>query len=177
MKTTRQEQAEELERIITGFQDELFRFAFFRVGSLADAQDIVQNVFIKMFGDHRDLSAVHNMKGYLFRCVSNGCMDFLRKKRPVRFVPLESVAYPADEEESTLMREYEKIERLMSDIPGEQAEIIRMKTIDNLSFVAIADILGIPVTTVKSRFKYGVDKLKTKFKHIVLFITLAISSF
>ena len=39
---------DELERVIELYQDALFRFAFFRTGSLADSQDIVQNVFLKM---------------------------------------------------------------------------------------------------------------------------------
>lgn len=38
---------DELERVIELYQDALFRFAFFRTGSLADSQDIVQNVFLK----------------------------------------------------------------------------------------------------------------------------------
>ena len=37
---------DELERVIELYQDALFRFAFFRTGSLADSQDIVQNVFL-----------------------------------------------------------------------------------------------------------------------------------
>ena len=40
---------DELEKVITEFQDQLFRFAFFRTGSLADSQDIVQDVFVIFF--------------------------------------------------------------------------------------------------------------------------------
>lgn len=158
-----QKRLTELERVIVEFQDQLFRFAFFRVGSMPDSQDIVQNVFIKMYHDKTDLSAINNVKAYLFRSVSNSCIDYLRRKNKHRSVSLDTVIAKADDEdEKKLIHEYERIEKLMAEIPAEQAEIIKMKTINNLSFVSIADILGIPLTTVKSRFKYGIDKLRSK---------------
>ena len=60
---------DELERVIELYQDALFRFAFFRTGSLADSQDIVQNVFLKMVDSSRDLAHVGDLKNYLFRCL------------------------------------------------------------------------------------------------------------
>lgn len=61
-----------------------------------------------------------------------------------------------------LRQEYERIVALLDDIPFEQAEVIRMNTIDNLSFVEIAEILDLSVSTVKSRFMYGVNKVRAK---------------
>jgi RNA polymerase sigma-70 factor (ECF subfamily) len=58
------------------------------------------------------------------------------------------------------MEEYRRIEKLLQTVPDDQAEIIRLRVLDNLSFIEIAGLLVIPVTTVKSRFKYGIDKLK-----------------
>lgn len=154
---------EELEHIIFEFQDQLFRFAFFRVGSLTDAQDIVQNTFLKMYDHTGDLPAINNLRNYFFKCISNSCNDYLRKNNKGRFIPLETAkVQTADDERNDLTEEYDRIVTMLSDIPQEQAEIIKMKTIDNLSFVEIADILGIPVSTVKSRFKYGIDKLRSK---------------
>ena len=60
------------------------------------------------------------------------------------------------------IEEYQRIEILLGKLPDEQAEVLRLRVIDELSFVEIASILKIPVTSVKSRFKYGIDKLKTR---------------
>ena len=87
---------DELERVIELYQDALFRFAFFRTGSLADSQDIVQNVFLKMVDSSRDLAHVGDLKNYLFRCVSNACCDWTEKRRHTGTLPLESVGV-ADE--------------------------------------------------------------------------------
>ena len=101
---------DELERVIELYQDALFRFAFFRTGSLADSQDIVQNVFLKMVDSSRDLAHVGDLKNYLFRCVSNACCDWTEKKRHTGTLPLESVGV-VDETgtEEEWMHEYVRI--------------------------------------------------------------------
>jgi RNA polymerase sigma-70 factor, ECF subfamily len=163
-----QSKLKELENVIAQFQQQLFSFAFFRIGSLHDSQDIVQDVFIRFYQHDGCLSSVNNIRHYLFRSISNACTDYLRKSKRYKFDALEKASIPADlhEKEAShnllLDEEYKRIDGLLSDIPLEQAEVIRLKVMDSFSFVEIAEILEVPVTTVKSRFKYGIDKLKTK---------------
>jgi RNA polymerase sigma-70 factor, ECF subfamily len=160
----------ELEHVITEYQDQIFRFAFFRAGCFADAQDIVQDVFIKLYHDVGCLRKVSNLKGYLFRSVSNACTDYQRSRKRKRFEPLDRAVIPLEMQEGAiashllLIEEYNRIEGLLDALPTEQAEVVRLKVLDNLSFVEIAQLFEIPVTTVKSRFKYGIDKLKAKIE-------------
>ena len=158
----------ELGNVITEFQDQLFRFAFFRTGSFADSQDIVQEVFIKFYQESSSLSSVKNIKFYLFKSISNACVDYHRKTKKLKFEVLETIIstsdlYQKDALQKLIQREeYDRIEELLSELPNEQSETISLRVLDNLSFGEIASILDVPVTTVKSRFKYGIDKLKTK---------------
>ncbi|MDD2197558.1 MAG: sigma factor, partial [Bacteroidales bacterium] len=62
---------DELERVIVEYQNQLFRYAFFRTGSYADSQDIVQNVFIKLYNNNGNLSSIKNVKHYLYRSITN----------------------------------------------------------------------------------------------------------
>ena len=161
-----------LEQVIVEFQDQLFRFAFFRTGSLPDAQDIVQDVFIKLYNETAYLDKVDNLKGYLYRSISNACIDYSRRKSRRRFDTLESIPKKQEVGENTtsdnlmLMEEYSRIEMLLDGLPEEQSEIVRLRVFDGLSFVEIAQLQEIPVTTVKSRFKYGIDKLKSKIEKV-----------
>lgn len=161
---------EELENVITEFQDQLFRFAFFRTGCLADSQDIVQEVFMKLYKENSNLTSVCNMRFYLFRSIANACIDYQRKIRKLKFDTLDKVMIPHDlnekdaSHELILKEEYRRIEELLHKLPVDQAETIRMRVLDELSFTEIATVLGVPVTTVKSRFKYGIDKLKQSLK-------------
>jgi RNA polymerase sigma-70 factor (ECF subfamily) len=71
----------ELESIIEEYQNQLFSFAFFRVGSYDTAQDIVQDVFLKFFQNKKTLSSVKNVKTYLLKSISNACVDYIKKIR------------------------------------------------------------------------------------------------
>ncbi len=56
-----------------------------------------------------------------------------------------------------------RINTLLDRLPGRESEVIRMRVVDELQFVEIADILSIPATTAKSRFKSGMDRLRTLY--------------
>ena len=162
-KNKKEQQLEILEKLVEANQDYLFRFAYFRVGSREVAEDIVQNVFLKLIENCIDLSLMKSPRMYLFKMVSNRCIDYQRRET-INHVPVDEGKglMDEDEEDVALRQEYERIVALLDNIPFEQAEIIRMNTIDNLSFVEIGELLDLPVSTVKSRFVYGVNKVRAK---------------
>jgi RNA polymerase sigma-70 factor (ECF subfamily) len=162
-------QLQEFEQLISVFQDQLFRFAFCRTGSPADAQDIVQDVFVKFFKTQQRSVPVNNIKHYLFKSISNACKDYQSRKKhffeSVDAIDDSKFLQEKDASANLMMaEEYRRIEKILDHVPEEQAAIIRLRVLDNLSFVDIAALLELPVTTVKSRFKYGIDKLK-QFLH------------
>lgn len=145
-----------LDEAVARYGERLFRFAFFRTGSRMDAEDIVQEAFLKWIERRSD--AVANPGAYLFRMVSNGCADCLRR-RPVR-VPLDDRTIGCAEVDRDAAEESRRIEGLLERLPAEQAEAIRLHTYASLRFTEIAEVLDRPVTTVKSRFAAGIDRLK-----------------
>ena len=151
----------QLERIIDEHQQLLFSFAFFRVGSYEVAQDIVQDVFIKFYENSRHLSAANNVKAYLLKTVSNACIDYVRKYGKIQFVAIENLENElTDEDERHCLSEFLRIDDILSNLPFEQAEILRLKFVDSLNFVEISELLDINVNTVKSRYKYAIEKLR-----------------
>ena len=151
----------QLERIIDEHQQQLFSFAFFRVGSYEVAQDIVQDVFIKLYENIQHLSAANNVKAYLLKTISNACTDYIRKNVKIQFVDVENVANElTDEDEKRCLSEFLRIDDILNNLPAEQAEILRLKFVDSLNFVEISELLDINVNTVKSRYKYAIEKLR-----------------
>ena len=63
--------------------------------------------------------------------------------------------------------EYRHIASLLTEIPDEQAEVIRLRIYGDNSFAEIAEILSIPLPTVKSRFLYGLEKLRKGLKKTI----------
>jgi RNA polymerase sigma-70 factor (ECF subfamily) len=68
------------------------------------------------------------------------------------------------DEETQCIEEFFRIEDLLSELPVEQAEVIKLKFVDNLNFVESAEVLNVSVNTIKSRYRYGIDKLKQNNK-------------
>ena len=136
-----------LERIVDRRQDSLYRFAYIRTGSQADAEDIVQDVLLRLFHSDCNLDRIDDVERYLW-------------------LPTERAAALADDSgDQELREEYERIAGLLATLPEEQAEVIRLKTSDSLTFARIAEITGTTEATVKSRFRYGIGKLRKLINH------------
>ncbi len=159
---------DELTDIIEQELDNLFRYAFYRLGDIQDAEDIIQDLYLTIHSKRGDTEKISNPKSYIYRALSNNCALWLRRRTQSKTISLESYndieAFdPSTIEPQSLEEEFTLINRLLNSIPYEQSEVIRLHIHGKRSFVEIADILSIPVTTAKSRFKYGIDKLKAGF--------------
>lgn len=148
-----------IDEVIEANLDALVRFAYFRAGDRADAEDIVYEAVLRLL---ENSNKVNDAKCYLFRIVYNLCQDKFRKKH-VPTIPLENVDMPDDAENQLDHEEIDRINRLLDGLPSNEAEIVRMNVIDELSFVEISHILNLPQSTAKSRFYSGMKKMRQKY--------------
>ncbi len=155
-----------LEDAAERWSEALFRFAALRCASRSDAEDVVQEAFLRFA---TATTPVRNAKAYLFRMVANGCNDLLRRRRPTEPLPPTLEDDPSEEhtleddpsEEHMLEAEARRLGTLLDRLPAEQAEVIRLHTFASMRFTEIAETLELPASTVKSRFHYGIERLKT----------------
>jgi RNA polymerase sigma-70 factor (ECF subfamily) len=158
-----------LELFIDNYQDKLVHHAYFRLGNLEDAEDVVQDVFVKLFSEQKQGKIIDNIPAYAYRLVTNACIDKYRAGgRFIRIaiddMPEADIGVSINKEDELIqLEEFRRINQLLGSIPDEQAEIVRFRFVDGMPFQQIADILELPLTTVKSRFSYGLQKIKTQF--------------
>ncbi len=151
-----------MHRIIEENLDYLVRFAFFRVESKPEAEDIVHEAVLRLLEKRKSEISPESIRLYLFRIVYNLCQDKSRKSKPT--VSLEFINDIPDNEEDYLdCEEAERLNVLLESLPTKEREIVRMNVIDGLSFVDIAHILSIPASTAKSRFISGMTKLRKHY--------------
>ncbi|MDE3214314.1 MAG: RNA polymerase sigma factor [Bacteroidota bacterium] len=166
-KLANEDLAQRMEALLIEYQDRLFKFAFLRLGTLSDAQDVVQTVLMRLYRNLKDREPIQDLPAYLFKSVANCCKDFRKRnsKYPLQTLEntsLEDLSAGEDASSSLLMAEsFAQLKKLLDNLPDAQAETIHLRIIDDLSFTDIAGLLDLPVTTVKSRFRYGIDKLKS----------------
>src|SRR5574344_598227 len=152
-----------IEQLMATERKHLLQYACYRMGNRDDAEDAVQESFLKLCGKTKD-NEIKDAKAYLYRTLSNTISSIQRKSKVSRNVSLEkvndSISKVSDNQEETFETEYHRINSLLMKIPEEQIEVIRLRIHGGKSFVEIANILEIPVTTVKSRFVYGLEKIR-----------------
>lgn len=156
----------EFEVLIDVFQDHLVRYAFCRLKDFYDAEDVVQEVFLKAYTHRNKLSNVYPVAPYLYRMVANMCIDRLRRHKPV-IVSIDEIRAEEMPHEKSAATErvaageqIKHAEELLAQLPGRQAEVLRLRFIDDLSLSEIAKLLGCSLATIKSRLRYGVARLR-----------------
>ena len=154
----------ELERIVEERQDWLFRFAYMRIGIREDAEDVVQEALLSVFRRLREKTRMDNVGLYIIRAVSNACTDYLRRK-PLRMVNLnEAKEIPVSEGDRQIHEEFVRINKMLDSLPAEQAELVRLKCYDDLTFRQIAELQNIPEATAKSRYRYAIMHIQQMLK-------------
>jgi RNA polymerase sigma-70 factor, ECF subfamily len=154
-----------VEELMENHLNRLLNHAYYHLGNLKDAEDVVQETLLKVFIEIQRKKILKNPPAYTFRMLSNACIDKMRKTRK-QFIPIENIITAeipltnTPEEELIRHEEYLRINNLLNSIPADQAEVIRFRFVVGMQFAEIAEILEIPETTAKSRFAYGIKKIK-----------------
>lgn len=87
----------------------------------------------------------------------------MRNKAP-QLIPMERLPEVCEETPEDFTQEVRRIETLLSLIPEEQAEVIRLRFYGNQSFASISQLLVLPLPTIKSRFRYGMEKTRNELR-------------
>lgn len=151
----------QFEEIVDLYKDRLFRFAYMRIGKREDAEDLLQDVFVALFRLMKGGREIRDLEHYLYYSVSNACVDYFRRNKRSMF-PLVDVMEETDEEDQIIQEEFLRINSLLDELPSEQAETVRMKCYDNLTFRQIADLHDTVESTAKSRYRYAINHIKQR---------------
>lgn len=144
--------------------DYLVRFATIRIGSRVEAEDVVHEAVKRLL--EADLSRIKrdSLRMYLFRIVYNLCKDHLITGGHQRHITAADYEIPDTTADEALdAEEITRLNSILATLPQREAEVITMNVIDGLSFVEISQLLSTPASTVKSRFKSGMDKLRSLY--------------
>jgi RNA polymerase sigma-70 factor (ECF subfamily) len=147
----------EFEELVEAVQDELVHFAFCRLRNRQDAEDAAQEVLVRAYMDREKLRGIVRVRPYLYRMVANRCTDVLRRQKRTAGGDTLLAGLAAPE---PVLDRLGEIENLLTRLPKRQAETIRLRVFGGLTFRAISEAAGVSLPTIKSRFRYGVERLR-----------------
>jgi RNA polymerase sigma factor (sigma-70 family) len=120
--------------------------------SRQDAEDVLQDVFVRAFGALRDDRRAINVRAWLYRVAHNRCIDHLRRPHPPAAEIFEMSRKPLLDPVDEAQRR-DDLKRLVSDVgrlPEQQRSALLMREIDGLSYADLAGALDVTVPAVKS---------------------------
>ena len=152
------------ETLVLEYEKNVYNIALRMTGNSEDAADMTQEAFIKAYNSLQSFRGDSKFSVWLYRIVSNVCLDFLRSKnrRPTVSLSVEDddgedtqldVADESQSPELLLDRKLtrESVRRGLDSLPPDYRQILLLREIQGLSYDEIAQALGLEVGTVKSR--------------------------
>lgn len=143
--------------------DSLYRVAWYMLESESDAQDAVQDLFVKLWNNKDNLDGINNPKAYCIMLLKNQCIDRIRQARHRQATELdESIASECDI--STDINRREELDRVMEAIerlPDRERQVLKMRTIEGLSYEEMSEKTGMNNLTLRVVLSQARKKLKS----------------
>ena len=153
-----------LGRIYEKYKTDALILAIALLNNTSAAEDVVHDVFLSFVQTIEKFRLTGSLKGYLLTCVANRARNVNKatSRRGVESNPTEPVSSASDEPELSILcnEQLQQLGDAMGQLPYDQREVIMLHFQAAMTFRTIAKSLGISVNTVKSRYRYGLDKLR-----------------
>ena len=157
--------------LIHRWERPIYALAYRQIGREEDARDVCQETFLRAYRALSGFRGQAKFSSWLYRIALNLCRDWLRRERrtPVVQPPedmdlmeLAAAREPSETIEDRVARHdlSRAVERAMARLPEEQRTAIVLKEYHGLTFQEIADLVGCPLSTVKTRLYQGLAVLR-----------------
>lgn len=148
---------EEIKKIVEEYSDMVLRVAFTYMKNIADAEDMVQEIFIKFVEDFPSFESDDHKKAWIIRVTINLCKNRLKSVWYTRTQPIYDDSAIFTHEESYVLE-------AVLEMPLKYRRVIFLYYYEGYSIKEISNILGIKETTISSQLQRARQKLKSKLK-------------
>jgi len=150
------------EELVSLYAKKIYNYCYRMTDSREDAEDLAQEVFIKVYRNLKSFKGNSKFSTWVYRIAYNTCVDRYRNGRKLDTillnpgknedaVEIELVSNDPLPEEEVIKRErYRKLQACLASLKPEYKTVIILRDIQNYSYEEIAEILQVPLGTVKS---------------------------
>ncbi len=148
------------------YRDDLLRIAAGLLKERCEAEDVVHDVFAGFIGTASNFTLTGSLRGYLATCVANKARNINRTMSRQGTVSLDEIE-PAvsnttrPDEWIIYDEQFQQLCDAMAQLPYEQREAVVLHLQGSMKFKEIAELQETSVKTVSSRYRYGLDKLRS----------------
>ena len=173
METTDSQLIERLQRgeddafdeLLSRYKHPLINFCYRLLGDAGDADDVAQEVFVRVYQHIGDYRPRGKLSTWLFAMARNACIDRLRYRKRHPTEPLEGVPEPATTAQYDDAGEH--IAAAIADLPEEQRTAIVLAEYHGLSYAEIAGVMKCSEKSVESRLYRAKQSLRHRLAHLL----------
>ena len=160
------------QKLVSLFQEDLYRMLYYRTFCRMDAEDLTQEAFVQAYRKIGSLKNAERFKAWLFSIAANRCRDFIRKKKLLSIFglgssdDLDSLAYSPHDKSNRIQenmqqkRFWNQVKELLSGLSGMEREVFTLRFMDQLKIGEIAEVLNKHESTVKTHLYRALRKMK-----------------
>ncbi|MBS4174689.1 RNA polymerase sigma factor [Bacillus sp. FJAT-49736] len=149
-------------QFITENKEDFYRLAYSYVKNQADALDIVQDSIKKGLLSLDSMRDKRSIKSWFYRIVVNTSLDYIRKKKKVTFMNVETLDYFSSGKEDVY--KHFDLERSLEALPEKYRRVIVLRYFEDLKIEEVAEVLDENESTIKTRIYRALDMLRIKLK-------------
>ena len=155
-----------LERIYEKYRLYLLKIATGLSYDVSTAEDVVHDVFVRFVQSAETLKVGGSLKAYLRTCVVNGVRNKVRNEKVRSYVEISEAGPIVSDQNGAdqwvmLKEESAKLHEALGQIPFEQREVVVLHLHGDMKFREIAKLQAASTKTIQSRYRYGLDKLRS----------------
>lgn len=163
--------ADIFKRLYLPFHPKLYRIAFALVGNQEEAEDIVQEVYSRLWERRDELAAVRNPEAYAITLTKHFCLDYLRSPRGSRQAAAleeteEFLSDSSPEKETEEKDQIRQIQRWIDKLPLNQQQVLRLQGMDDYSVEEIEQITGYTTGNIRVLLSRARKTIREQFNKL-----------
>jgi RNA polymerase sigma-70 factor (ECF subfamily) len=160
--------ASEFKERVLPVSQRIFRYAKRLLGNSHDAEDVVQDIWMKLWSRRDSMQEVRSIEAFALRMTRNLCLDRIKLKKPRYYDDREEAAYrfeDADERPDPvrmleLKDTMEKVNHIIGSLPEQQQTLVQLRDIEGMEYEEISVITGLEINTIRVNISRARKKIR-----------------
>lgn len=148
-------ESKEFKKRILPLGQNLYRFASGILKDSHEAEDVVQDIFLKLWNMRDKMKEIRNINAFAYKMTRNECLDKIKSRRIQYYdtagsgIPEPEVYDPDPGSLAEIRDSAERVRKLINDLPEQQRAIIHMRDIDGYSYEEISEIMNMEINSIR----------------------------